>query len=120
MELSIHKELDVSLTIGLSGPQAQRKSVAAALKDAGFRVVQDEFGDPIRHDHGMEHEVMNGAWVTVEGSDMNAAHTVVEPFGWRLRTHHETDEPERPPTSAERLARFGLTADDLREILKGN
>lgn len=74
------------LTIGLSGPQGKLKQVHKALEDAGFILTLDKGGQPTL-DHDLSDMPKGHLHVTVEGDDMNRAHAVVAPFGWRLRSH---------------------------------
>lgn len=105
----------------MSGPNHSRTQAIKALEDAGFVVHLDEFGEPLNHNWGMEHEVDNGAWLTVEGDDIDKANDAVGPFGWRLRAHH--DAPERPERQdiagvSERLKSLGLDPSALRTLLR--
>ena len=105
------------LWMKLSGPNHSRAQATKALEDAGFVVHLDEFGEPLNYEWGMEHEVDNGAWLTVTGDDIDAAHGAVEPFGWRLRAHHDAVDEPRPLSTGEKLRALGLEPDALRELL---
>lgn len=78
------------LTIVLSGPKSTASQARTALAGSGFQP------DASDHDHGLPATVTGAkvrqaqAFVTVQGDDVNAAHSAVSPLGWVLRAHWET------------------------------
>ncbi len=135
----------MSYTITLSGPQGQYKAALKAVKAAGYQIVVNENGEADPTDsrglaHGTETEwtglrtddgdVIHGTgeirakksakpicFITCIGTDRNAAAQAVESLRWVDRACHETPEPEKPLTPAEKLRRLGLTPADLKALV---
>ena len=83
----------MSFTAVLSGPQGRIKHVHSALEAAGFHLVLDAGGQPTLDDHGNAADTPKGhVFVTVEGDDINVAHSAVLEHGWRLRVHWNNDD----------------------------
>ena len=98
----------MSMTIVLSGPAGVITQVKSALRSAGI-VAQDT-----ESDFGLQAPKTHG-FVTVIGDDINAAHSAVEPLGWRLNAHWNND-PVESKDSALSLTPAELAA--VRELLK--
>ena len=71
------------LTILLTGPKSSQPQARTALAGGGFELNSKP------HDYGLELEKGTGV-ISVEGSDIDAAHDCVSPLGWRLTLHHES------------------------------
>lgn len=76
------------LTIVLSGPLGKLKQVHKSLEDAGFTLALDKGGQPTLYDWGNAEDTPKGhVFATVEGEDMNRAHSAVVEWEWRLRAY---------------------------------
>jgi hypothetical protein len=67
-------------TITLSGPEDAEQDARASLAAAGFTLTDDTY----------ELDDNSGAWLTVEGTDVDRAQASVAWLGWRLRMHEQT------------------------------
>ncbi|MCU1494881.1 MAG: hypothetical protein JWO62_2645 [Acidimicrobiaceae bacterium] len=78
-------------------------------------------GEPYAKDSRI---VFVGATINVEAAQMSAAvskaQEVLEPLGWQLRRHWETQALPPKLTPAQKLALLGFEPGELRELLGGN
>lgn len=107
------------MLLTLSGPQAHRSKIVAALSSA---VRNNAQGDPDDYDWGFDLEGDAHTFLTVEAENADAIQPTLDEFGWRVRAQHAAIEMPGTETLtvAERLALIGLSADDLRALIKGN